>query len=73
MKQVAGSPPRREIVADAGTTNPHYLEIRRMIEAGIPLPKTFYNEEFVGPGGVRPPRVNRASFSVHQPQTTTLP
>lgn len=49
-----------------GTDNPHYLEIRAILEAGGSLPKSFYNEEYVGPRGARPPRVNRASFSVYQ-------
>lgn len=50
----------------AGTDNPHYLEIRAIIEAGGSLPKSLYNEDCVGPRGTRPPRVNRASFSVYQ-------
>jgi hypothetical protein len=69
-QQAQTSTTKREVVADAGTTNTHYLEIRRMIEAGIPLPVSFYSEKHVGPNGEqRPFRVNRASFSVYQPRS----
>lgn len=64
---------KKEAVPDAGLTNTHYLEIRRMIEAGIPLPASFYSEKHVGPNGEQRPIIfNRASFSVHQPRTVTF-
>jgi len=67
MRKPPSAKEMKETKVVTGLDNTHYQEIRRMIEAGLPLPESFYNESFVGPGGEqRPTRVNRASFSVFQ-------